>query len=131
MKNSILMAFCILLLISIFDGCTPDYKNKDPKIRIAAIEKITNQKLLANIVFEDTIELVREAAVVRLTDQVLLSKIAIEHKNAYTRLTAIANLTDTTTLVKVIFNKNESSLFRQIANQRLQKLTGVQKYSFN
>ena len=130
MKKILLMVLYIPILMTIIGGCTPDYKNKDPKIRKVAIEKITDQNLLVKIVFEDSDELVREAAVLRLTDQALLSKIAIEHKIAEVRITAINCLTDPVTLEKIVVNVNESILLRQFANQKLQKLTGVQKFSF-
>jgi hypothetical protein len=121
----------IILLICMFSACTSGIRNKDPKIRIAAVEKLTDQSLLAKVVFEDQDELVREAAVLRLTDQVILAKIATEHKVGEVQFTAIARLTDTATLEKIVTNDKEAILLRQFANRRLEQLTGTHRYSFH
>lgn len=120
----------ILLLCTVL-ACTSGIKDKDPKVRKAAVEKLSDQALLARVVFEDQDELVREAAVVRLTDQVALAHIATEHKIPEVRFTAVGQLTDRTTLEQIVTNEKEALLLRQFANQRLEQVTGVHKYSFH
>jgi hypothetical protein len=116
MKQSILVTLCIMMLISVFDKCTPDYKNKDPKIRANAVQKINDQALLAKIVFEDNDEFVCNAAVLRITDQSALAKIATEHKMDGVRFTATNCLTDPVALEKIVVNEKEAILLRQLAN---------------
>lgn len=124
------MTLLVFFLISFFLGCTPDYKNKDPKTREAAVQKISDQALLGKIAFEDSVEIVCQAAVSRISDQIILVKIANEHKMGSIRLQAISYLTDPIALEKIVVNEKEAILLRQLANQQLQKVTGVKKYSF-
>ncbi len=47
-------------------------------MRIAAVERLTDQALLARIALEDTVAYVRRAALLKLTDQAVLLKVALE-----------------------------------------------------
>ena len=122
--------FTITLLLCTFSGCSSGLKNKDPKVRIAAVKKLTDQSKLEKVVFEDQDEQVCEEAVARLTDQAILAKIATQHKNDMLRFQAVAYLTDPVTLDKIVNNEKEGILIRQFANKRLQEVTGVNKYKF-
>ena len=120
------------VLTAVILGCTPDYKNKDPNIRKAAVEKITDQALLGKIVYEDKDKAVREAAFLRLTDQTLLKKIATEPDADVPRASAVFRLTDHEVLESIIVDEKQPILIRQLANRRLEMLgTGANQYTFH
>ena len=120
----------IALLLCTFSGCSSGLKNKDPKVRLAAVQKLTDQSLLEKVAFEDQDEQVREAAVARITNQVVLAKIATQHTNGSIRAQAVWYLTDPVVLDKIVTNEKEEVIIRQMANTRLQQVTGVNKYHF-
>jgi hypothetical protein len=68
----------------------------------AAVEKLTDQALLAKIAVKEENPDVRQAAVYKLTDQALLAKIAVEDNNQYVRSAAVINLTDQNVLAKIV-----------------------------
>lgn len=67
----------------------------------AAVEKLTDQALLAKIAVKEENPDVRQAAVYKLTDQSLLAKIAVQDNNQYVRSAAVINLTDQNVLAKI------------------------------
>jgi hypothetical protein len=128
--GSVRVLSAIALLLCTFSGCSSGLRNKDPRVRLAAVQKLTDQSLLEKVAFEDQDEQVREAAVARITDQVILARLATQHTNAMIRMQAVWYLSDPVVLDKIVTNEKESVLIRQIANKRLQQVTGVDKYQF-
>lgn len=128
--GSVVALSTITLLLCAILGCSSALHNKDPKVRLAAVEKLTDQSKLEKVAFEDPDEQVSETAVARLTGQAILAKIATQHKNDRVRFTAVAYLTDPVTLDQIVHNEKEGILTRQFANKRLQEVTGVNKYEF-
>jgi hypothetical protein len=61
-------------------------------VRLAAVERLTDQALLAKIAVEDKAWTVRRAAVERLTDQALLARIAAEDEAWTVRRAAMVKL---------------------------------------
>jgi tetratricopeptide (TPR) repeat protein len=76
--------------------------------RLAAVKKLTDQTLLADIAKNDNDSIVRLAAVKKLTDQTLLADIAKNTKDPVVRLTTVKKLDAKTVLIdiaKVYTNK--------------------------
>jgi len=88
-------------------GCTADIKtverttdqgklaeialsaDNDDKVRLAAVEKLTDQVALAKLAVDEKNESTRHAAVRKLSDQTLLAKCATEDTNEEIRRTAV------------------------------------------
>jgi len=64
----------VALLMS---GCAPSLNSDNPYTREAAVEKLTDQAVLAKVAVEDESFFVSESAVNKLTDQALLAKMAV------------------------------------------------------
>jgi hypothetical protein len=63
-------------------------EDKEPEVRRAAINKVTDQVFLARIAAEDKDPAPRYAAVAKLTDLVLLEKIPMEYRDFAVRYRA-------------------------------------------
>ena len=72
LKYIVLKVLLPFMLVCVFSGCGPDIKSKDPNVRKAAVQKLTDQSVLAKIAMEDKDESVREAAVQKVTDPTIL-----------------------------------------------------------
>ena len=90
--------------------------------RVAAVEKLTDQTLLAKIAVEDKHRWVRVAAVERLTDQTLLAKIAVEDKDWAVRKATVERLTNQTLLTKIAI-EDEDRTVRKAASAKVTDLT--------
>ena len=82
------------LLIASLAGCGPRLDSKDPKVRLAAVEKLTDEAMLAKVALEDESWDVRRTSIEKLTDQALLAKVAVEATDWTVRKIAITKLTD-------------------------------------
>ena len=78
-----------------------DKGHKTFSIRLAAVKKINDQALLAKIAVEDWYEDIRHTAVQNLANQAVLARIAMEDKAEDVRRAAVENLTDQAILAKV------------------------------
>jgi hypothetical protein len=59
------------------DFWKPGWKHPDPKMRIRTVRRMTSNVVLADVISHEDNFSVRKAAVERLTDQALLAEIAI------------------------------------------------------
>ena len=134
MKRRTMLVLLTSAMLVALSGCTPAYKNKEPNVRRAAVLKLTDPTLLTAIAFDDPDKGVCQTAVDRLAeihalDQALAARLATEHKFDEVRLRVIVlYLEDLATLDKIVTNDKEGNVIRQLANNRLVKLTGVEKY---
>ena len=87
----------------------PRWKHGDSSVRRVAVEKLTNQALLAKIATTDSDGLVREVAVGKITDQALLAKIATTDNHAYVGQVAVGKITDQALLAKIATRDSDSS----------------------
>jgi uncharacterized protein YkvS len=86
---------------------------------VAAVERITNPVLLADVARNDKgYSDVRKAAVERLTDQSVLVDVARNDKCFFVRLAAVERLTDPSVLADVARNDNDNDV-RKAAVERL------------
>jgi hypothetical protein len=83
-------------------------EDTDGRVNRAALNRITDQTLLAKLAIVATIgdEAMRicEFAAWRLTNTVLLAQVAVEARNSQARRAAVAKITDETILVRVALN---------------------------
>jgi len=96
----------------------PTQTKQDWSIRRAAVDRISNQSLLAEIAVNATDRAVRRAAVERITDQTLLAKMAFDGKDLSVRRSAIERITDQTSLAKIAIEE-QNPFLRRVAIERL------------
>ena len=124
----------LLGVVAFSSGCGPSLKSPDYQVRLKAVEKLTNQALLAKIAKEDNDfrvqhcalsnlteckePSIRYEAIGMLTNRSALAKIAFNDKDRDSRHFAIARLTDQDALVKCALN-SENGDFRNGAVDRL------------
>jgi len=69
-----------------------------PTVRIAAIEKLddqsTLQKIAVNVGYDSLLHEVRQAAIARITDQEFLQRLALTDNSPYVRMAAVYRITD-------------------------------------
>jgi hypothetical protein len=75
-------------------GCKPSIEDKDPDVRKAAIEELTDQNILARVASDDIFDFVCEAAVKKLTDQRALEYVAITSRDEKVHKEAVDKLND-------------------------------------
>ena len=92
-NQTIIGSLCVFLLF-LSVGCQPSLEDEDWQVRRAAVRKLTDQALLAQVAIEDKKDFVRAEAVGRLTDQALLEQVAAEVEHDYTQLLVLRRLTD-------------------------------------
>ena len=93
--------------LSVLSGKCANGDENACKELYAAVEKLTDQALLAKIAFNEQNPDVRQAAVYKLTDQALLTKIAEGDNNEYVRSAAVINLTDQAVLARIAIEAND------------------------
>jgi hypothetical protein len=99
-------------------GCKSGLESEDISVRTAAVERLTDQAVLAKVAIGDKDEYVRRAAVERLTDQAVLAKVAIEDKDENVRETAVRKITDQALLTRVAIGDKDEYV-RRAAVERL------------
>jgi hypothetical protein len=108
--------------MSLLDSFKPKWKHSDPNVRREAIEKVTEQKILYKIVFNDENADVRKAAFEKITDQDVLSAIARNDENADVRKAAIEKVTDQDVLSEIAkYDENEDvrkAAFEKVTNKK-------------
>ena len=60
-----------------------------PMVRIAAVERLTDQTVLSNVAVNDELSSIRRAAILKLNDKDLLAKIAVEDTEEHVREVAL------------------------------------------
>ncbi|NTU73415.1 hypothetical protein HGB07_04575 [Candidatus Roizmanbacteria bacterium] len=105
--------------MSFIDIFRPKWKNSNVFLRLAAVEKLTNQSQLAEVAKNDYENTIRIAAVNRLTDQTRLAEVALTNDNKEARYAALENLTDPNLRAKVLetfdYNEKDMETFRTMA----------------
>lgn len=84
----------------------PEWKHSDWMVRLAALEKLTDQALLAEIAKNDKTWELRQRAVRKITDQTVLANVARNDKVNIVREIAVNRLAD---LEVVLTSKTTSS----------------------
>ena len=99
----------------------PKWKHSEFSVRREAVEKLTDQNLLAEIAKSDKDSVVRIIAVEKLTDQNLLAEIAKNDKDFDVRRGAVEKLTDQNLLAEVtrIENTKYSRALREFGNKAM------------
>jgi len=82
------------------------------------ISKITDQAILAKIVFEDDDEFRRQEAIIKLTDQAVLAEVALANDGNLSTM-ALKRLMDQEVLATVALDSNTSSTYRLAAIENL------------
>ena len=109
--------------MSIADWVRPRWKHPNPDIRLAAVDRVSDQSVLDHIAKNDPNEGVRQAANARLTSvraqaEAQLANIARNHKNYRSRRAAVECLTDQSVLADIARNDRDHAL-RSVALKRL------------
>jgi len=107
--------FCILSVGVLFlnlAACTPATENKDPAVRKAAVEKLTDQSALAKIAMSDPDSSVISAAVDHLTDQTLLVSVALQAADSEARYLALDKITNRQLLSKIALESKDAEIGR-------------------
>jgi hypothetical protein len=90
-----------------------------------AVERLTDQKLLAQVASDATEEVVRGLAIEKLNDQDALAHIAVEAKTKWLRERAIEGLTDQSMLASIAIQNDadgvelDDAFFKKIKDQKL------------
>lgn len=87
----VMKAVALLLFTFLIYSCA-SLKSSDYLKRIKAVNRITDQGVLYNVVMEDNNPEVRIAAFNRITDQDLIGKLATESRDADIRLSAVGRI---------------------------------------
>jgi hypothetical protein len=93
--------FLLSLIGLMFFSVYANSNSPDQQVRLAAVQKLNDQTVLAKIAMEDTDDSVRITAVDKLTDQAILEKIALESNDYLVRRSAVDKLIDQTILAKI------------------------------
>jgi hypothetical protein len=88
------MGIADLFRVGIADLFGPKWKNSDWRVRLAAVEKLTDQAILAQVAKSDPSRAVWTVAFEKLEDQTILVRIATSHPGWWRRLDAVEKLTD-------------------------------------
>jgi hypothetical protein len=86
--------------------------DKDSSVRGAAVERLTNQTALAQVVKNESTASIRKAAVANLVDQTLITDMATNDKNPSVRGAAVERLTNQAVLAHVAKNEEVASIRR-------------------
>lgn len=110
--------------MSVFGFLRPKYKHPNPDVRAAAVAKLEEQPVLAEIASTDGNAAVRAAALQRLTDQELRAQIARSHSAS--NVAALEGITDPQWMAAVAQHA-ESAPVRVLATSRLEDVRILQK----
>jgi len=88
--------------MGIRDLFKPAHSSKDPEVRLKAISKLTDQKLLAEIAKTDKSPRVRKAAVARVNEQEMLFSIALDGQEIDVRIDAVERIESQQKLAQII-----------------------------
>jgi len=93
-----------------FDLLKPKWRHSKSDVRKTAVNKLTDQSILADIAKNDTDSDVRKTAVNKLTDQSILADIAKNDTDSDVRKTAVYQLTDQSILADIAKNASDSDV---------------------
>lgn len=109
------------------DMFRPKWKHSDAEIRLQAIEKLEDQKILAEVAKNDESPEVRKAAVFRLDNQALLTEISKQSRDIEVRKLVPNNIYDQEILAEIAIN-DESPEVRNIAQTRINTLIRLNEW---
>lgn len=99
-KNALRKVGFGVVVLLVF-GCTPNYEDPHPLLRVAAVEKLKNQRILAELAQSDPDSDVRRAATQKVTDQEILKQILETDPESRVCEAAVRRITDTKYLLSV------------------------------
>jgi len=104
----------------------PKWQHKDWKVRRAAVKKLKDPELLANIAKSDDSEYVRKAAMEKSDDQALIADIARNDQDCSVRIAAVERLdpSEWTDLLTDIAKNDEFELVREAAEDKRDPIFG-------
>lgn len=111
--------------MALLDLFKPKWKHSDPKVRLKAIEEITNQQVLKEVAKNDENWEVRKTATIKITYKTILADIAKNDENSDVRKIATAKLT-TKTILNDIAKNDVNSDVRKAAIKRLTDIKQAQ-----
>jgi len=88
--------------MSLRDMFRPARRSKDPEVRLKAVAKIEDERILAELAMADTSPRVRMAAVVKVYSQELLVKIALDGREIDARVAAVERIESQEKLADII-----------------------------
>jgi hypothetical protein len=95
------------------DFLKPSLDHPDPKIRVRAVAKTSDQNILREIVLSDTDARVRKRAASKIEDKILLCEIAKSDKNSEVRITATKRIADPKALIEIAVSDKEPEVRMQ------------------
>jgi hypothetical protein len=98
--------------MAFLDFLRPKWRGSNINVREAAVAKLTDQALLAQIAQTDSSGVVRDTAVEKLEDQALLAQVAKTDSDAEVRVRAVTRLTDQALLAQVAKTANDAEVRR-------------------
>ncbi len=111
--------------MGIKDLFKPAYKSKNPEVRLKAVSRLDDQKLLAEIAMGDLSPRVRMAAVSKVNDQDLLVDIAVNGKELDARLSAVERINSQEKIAEIIKVRKNYQLmgacFARITDKKILK----------
>ncbi len=100
------------------DKFKPDWKHSDPAVRMEAMRRETDHKVLSRRALEDDSQRVRLAAVTRISDAATLARVAATDASEEVRLAAVERLSDDQAL-QALVRKSPSQRVRLAAVARI------------
>jgi tetratricopeptide (TPR) repeat protein len=97
----------------------PNWKHSEPSVRKAAVERLDDKAVLADIAMHDEHPGVRQAAVHRLDDEAVLAEIAVHDEHPGVRQAAVQRLDDEAVLADVAMHDEHPGV-RETAVERLE-----------
>lgn len=112
----------------------PDYRSRDPEVRLKALNEIEDQSLLTEMAMTDTSPRVRKAAVKKITDQDRLFKIALDGNGIEAGIAAVEKIDSQEKIAEIIKARKNYRLigacFAQISDKNvLCKIANNPEYS--
>lgn len=96
--------------------------HKKYDVRIAAVEKLNDQSILAEIAKKNEYSEVRVAAIKKIDNEALIAEIANKDEDKRVRLAAVGNLNDQSILSKIA----KTNSYKDVAGSALEKVTDQQ-----
>ena len=118
--------------MTLLDVFRPEYRHSELWVRLASIEKLTDQTILAKVAHNDKHTSARKSAIEKLTDQATLADVAKNDSDASVRKAAIEKITVLTDLVLAEFAKNDSDAsVRRVTIEKLNNQTVLAEVAKN
>ncbi len=96
--------------MSLIDLLRAKYQHHDPDVRLAAVKKLDDMPLLAEIAKHDLSNKVRNEAVSRITDESLLEQIVMQDKWQEVALSALKKINHDETIFLIAINAKDLAI---------------------